>query len=61
MVPSFPGKEVAADVVIGPVLLLADPGAVGQLQEDGDGESLWLHPCGAAVVPCSDGRVWVCR
>lgn len=61
MVPSFLGKEVAADVVIGPVLLLAESAAMGQQQEDGDGESLWLCPCGVAAVPCSDGWVWVCR
>ncbi|NXJ15506.1 ZP3 protein, partial [Odontophorus gujanensis] len=48
--PSFSGKEVAADVVIGPVLLSADPGAVGQQQEGGDGAAVTVPGVGTGLL-----------
>lgn len=44
------GKEVAADVVIGPVLLSADPGAVGQQEEGGDGAAVMVPSVGTGLV-----------
>lgn len=39
ILPSSPGKEAEADVVIGPVLLSRDLGTAGERQEGGQGES----------------------
>ncbi|NXK46480.1 ZP3 protein, partial [Chauna torquata] len=48
--PAATGKEVEADVVIGPVLLSADPGAVGEQQEGGDGAAVTVPGAGTGLV-----------
>uniref|UniRef100_A0A8B9V3V8 Zona pellucida sperm-binding protein 3 n=1 Tax=Anas zonorhyncha TaxID=75864 RepID=A0A8B9V3V8_9AVES len=48
------GKEIEADVVIGPVLLSADPGAIGEQREGGDGKCQPARAPQSCPVPCSD-------
>uniref|UniRef100_A0A8B9IMX3 Zona pellucida sperm-binding protein 3 n=1 Tax=Anser cygnoides TaxID=8845 RepID=A0A8B9IMX3_ANSCY len=44
------GKEIEADVVIGPVLLSADPGAVGEQREGGKGAAVTAPGAGTGLV-----------
>ncbi|NXJ32887.1 ZP3 protein, partial [Ciconia maguari] len=49
------GKEAEADVVIGPVLLSRDPGAVGEQQEGGQGGVMAVPGMGTGLICVAAG------
>ncbi|NWX44967.1 ZP3 protein, partial [Steatornis caripensis] len=53
--PSSSGKEAEANVVIGPVLLSRDPGAVGQQQEGGQGGVTAVPAVGMGLICVAAG------